>query len=44
MRGLADAFVIDAEFAFDVGAEVLDNHVGLLRQALEYIEAFWILC
>ena len=36
---LAHALVVDAELGLDVGAEVLDHHVGLLRQPPEHLEA-----
>jgi len=45
MRGfdLAHALIIDAEPGFDVGAEILDHHVGLFRETPEHLEAFGVL-
>ena len=40
---LAQALVVDAELAFDVGAEVLDHHVSLLGEALEHFQALRVL-
>ena len=40
---LAHALVIDAELGLHVGAEILDDDIGLLRQAPEHLEALWIL-
>jgi hypothetical protein len=40
---LADALVIDAEFCFDVGPEVLDDDVGPPGQAVEDLEALRLL-
>ena len=39
---LAHALIVDAELCFHVGAEILDDDVGLLRQTLEYLESFRI--
>ena len=40
---LAHAFVIDAEFCLHIGTKILDDDIGLLRQAAEYVEALGVL-
>ena len=40
---LAHALIVDAELGLDVGAEVLDHHVGLFRQPPEHLEALGVL-